>query len=526
MPNYDERLKGDFFDLVIIGGGSAGLGTAVEAASRGLKVALLEAEDFGAETSGRSTKLLHGGVRYLEQLIKTLFFKGRWDATLFKLIKESLAERQIILNIAPHLAKPLPIVIPLYSTWQVPYYLTGLKLYDLLAGKQNSLPRSRFVSKKELIRRYPKINSQGLKGGIEYHDGQFNDSRMAIALALTAKKNGTVLANHTRVLSLLKDEQGIVTGVVAENQLTKETLSVRSRIIINATGPFSDTIRLMDNPEATPLVTTSSGTHIILPSHYIPQEGGILIPKTEDGRVLFILPWEGYTLVGTTDDRAPLSSNPQPTEQEVDYLLSHIAPYYTSPPTKKEVLAQWKGLRPLLSSPQKDSTAELLRDHVIEVSPSRLITLAGGKWTNYRKMALEVVEKALEVTGLESQFPNQHTENLVLAGGEGHFPSLASELQKKYNLTPTLATKLAHRYGTRAKEVLSIEGGQYNKPLLEGFPYLEAEVFYGCRVEGACTAEDILSRRLQLTLLDKQAAERALARVQELMNSYLIGSQN
>lgn len=517
MPNHDARLKGDFFDLLIIGGGSAGLGSAVEAASRGLKVALLEAEDFAAETSSRSTKLLHGGVRYLEQLLKTLFFKGRWDSTLFKLIKEALSERQILLNIAPHLAKPLPIVIPLYSTLQIPYYLAGLKLYDLLAGKQNSLPRACFVSAKELIQKHPGIRTQGLKGGVEYYDGQFNDARMAITLALTAKEKGAILSNHTRATALLKNEKGIVTGVQAKNRLTKETFAIKSRMIINATGPFCDTIRLMDDPGASPLVTTSSGTHLILPPEYVSQEGGILIPKTEDGRVLFILPWEGYTLVGTTDEHALPSSDPQPTEQEIDYLLSHIAPYYNKPPTKKEVLAQWKGLRPLLSNPQKSSTAELVRDHFIEVSPSHLISLAGGKWTNYRKMALEVVEKALEVAELKEQYPNKHTENLVLVGGGRYSPALALELQQKYHLATSTAAHLAHRYGDRAEDILSIEGGKYNKPLIEGYPYLEAEVLYGSRVEGACTAADVLARRLQLTFLDRRAAERAFPRVQEIL---------
>lgn len=514
-----ERLKNTFFDLVIIGGGSAGLGAAVESTNRGLKVALIEAQDFAAETSSRSTKLLHGGVRYLEQAVKTLFTKGEFDKTLFNLITDALYERDVLLQTAPHLTKPLSIVTPLYTYLEVPYYLAGLKLYDFLAGERKAFPGAWFISAGEIIKRYPTINATDLKGGVEYYDGQFNDARMAMALALTAQSQGGTLANHTRATGFLKDEKGKITGVTAEDALTGETFVVRGKVVINATGPFCDQIRRMDNPNAQAMVTTSSGTHLILPPDFSSPEGGILVPKTDDGRVLFILPWEGYTLVGTTDDKAPLQSDPQPKAEEVDYLLKQVSKYYRVPPTKSDVLVAWTGLRPLVADPRKADTAQLARDHVVQASDSQLVTIVGGKWTTYRKMALDVVESALKVVALETQFPNKHTENLILVGGGGYSPALASLLQEKFKIEADIADHLVHSYGDQAAAVLTMGGATHNVRLVEGLPFLEAEVLYGYRVESARTPADILARRMRIAFLDERAAAAALPRVAALLNS-------
>ncbi|MDX2494517.1 MAG: FAD-dependent oxidoreductase, partial [Desulfuromusa sp.] len=400
-----EKLKDDsLFDLIIIGGGATGCGVALDAATRGLKVALIEKNDFSEGTSSRSTKLVHGGVRYLEMAVKTL------DRVQYNLVKDGLHERGLLLKNARHLSNRISFVTPLYKWFDVPYVFAGLKFYDILSGKQN-IGHSRLLSRKEALRRFPGLKSEGLKAGVLYYDGQFHDARMALSLALTAEQKGATIANHVAVTGLLKDA-GKISGVKLTDSLNGDTWEVKARGVVNATGPFVDQIRLMDNPEVSKIITSSTGIHIILDKRFAPPDTGLMIPETEDGRVLFVLPWEGHALVGTTDEPAEVTEHPQPLEAEIDYLLRHVTRYFNLQVSKADVKAVWSGLRPLVSDPKAADTAKLARDHVIEDSDAGLLTIAGGKWTTYRKMALDTVDHALKLFHLAAPKPTCQTEQL------------------------------------------------------------------------------------------------------------------
>jgi glycerol-3-phosphate dehydrogenase len=500
-----ERLERETFDLLIIGGGATGSGVALEAASRGLRVALVERFDFSEGTSSRSTKLIHGGVRYLELAVKNL------DRVQLNLVRDALHERATLLRIAPHLSRPLWLLTPLYKAWEAPYYWLGLKIYDLLAGK-GRLAMSRYLTARQTLEAFPKIRSSGLVGSVAYQDGQFDDARFNLALALTAAEQGAVVLNRAEVTALLKQE-GKLRGAVVREWLGGRELEVKARVVVNATGPFGDAIRRLDDPDAPPLLKLSSGAHIVLDGKYSPPQAGLLIPKTEDGRVIFVLPWLGHTLVGTTDDPAQPSDHPGVSEGEIAYILRQVEPYLgrIGP---EEVRAAWSGLRPLVSRPEAD-TARLARDHLIQQSPSGLLTLTGGKWTTYRKMALDLVAYAARVHGLEVR-PSQ-TDRLPLAGAEGlDVYGGALLLERNYGLDPATAAHLHRTYGSRAPRVLELAQGRPT-PLLEGYPYLKAEVRYAVRHEMALTPMDFLARRTRLAFLDRQAAQKALPRVTELM---------
>ena len=503
-----SRLKNGPFDLLIIGGGATGAGVALDAATRGLKVALVERDDFSSGTSSRSTKLIHGGVRYLEQAVKG------FDRSQFNLVRDALKERAVLLKIAPHLTRELPLVTPLYNWLEVPYYMTGLKLYDALAGRAKLQP-SRFVDAKEALDRFPMLKPEGLRGGVLYYDGQFDDARMNIAIALTASEEGAAVANHVEVTGLLK-ENGRTSGATLKDRLTGDTWELPTRVVINATGPFTDAVRCMDDPDAKPMLSASSGAHIILDGCFSPPETGLLIPQTEDGRVLFLLPWLGYTLVGTTDHPAEIEPHPKATEEEVGYILRHLHKYFSLPVSRDDVLATWSGLRPLVSDPAAADTAKLSRDHVINVSTSGLITIAGGKWTTYRKMALDTVDEAVARGGLTPERPSG-TETRRLVGGEGFSPAGAGELQERYGLDLEVASRLNGAYGDRAPQVADLARNGHGGRLLEGYPYLEAEVVYGATFEGARHATDLLARRLRLGFLDAEATRQAVPRVVDLL---------
>jgi len=315
------RLKTDEpFDMLVIGGGATGCGIALDAASRGLKVALVEKNDFSEGTTSRSTKLLHGGVRYLEMAVKHL------DKSQYRLVRDALKERGILLRLAPHLSNTLPLVTPLYRWMEVPYILSGLKLYDFLAGSAG-IGNSRLLGRAEALKRFPMLHSEGLKAGVLYYDGQFNDARMAVCIAVTAAQHGAVIVNHVGVTDLIKEESKVA-GVRVSDSVTGESWNVQARTVVNATGPFTDNVRLMDDPTSRPMLEVSSGIHILLDKRFAPPDTGLLIPKTEDGRVLFVLPWEGHALVGTTDEPARVEEHPCPSREEISYLLRHICRYF------------------------------------------------------------------------------------------------------------------------------------------------------------------------------------------------------
>ena len=508
------RLTSEQFDLLVIGGGATGTGIALDATTRGLKVALVERDDFASGTSSRSTKLIHGGVRYLEQAFKTL------DQGKLNLVRDALKERATLVKIAPHLAKALPIVTPIYSWFGVPYFTIGLKMYDFLAGKANLAP-SQYVPPKEALKRFPMLRAKGLRGAVIYYDGQFDDARMNVAIAQTAAEEGAAIANHVEVTALHKNEAGKLTGVTVRDTLADKSWDIQAKVIINATGPFTDNLRKLDEPDCAPMLKVSSGIHIVLDEKFSPPATGLLIPETEDGRLLFLLPWLGHTLVGTTDNPAKLETNPKASEEDIEYVLRHVREYFSLPVTRQDVKSTWSGLRPLVFDPKASDTAKLSRDHVVNISESGMLTISGGKWTTYRKMSLDAVNQAIALGNLQPTHAGPQTETLKLAGGKNYTADGPSKWVHEAGVPEETAAYLNRAYGDRTPEVLAIAKAGYDTPLASGHPYLEAEVIYGARHEGACTVVDILARRLRIGFLDSTAAKGAIARVAELLGHEL-----
>jgi glycerol-3-phosphate dehydrogenase len=507
-----QALKTQKFHIVVIGGGATGAGIALDAATRGLKVALVEKDDFASGTSSRSTKLIHGGVRYLEQAVK------RFDKDQYHLVKEALHERATLIKLAPHLSHPIALVTPLYSWFAVPYYRAGLKMYDWLAGKKNISP-SRFLNAEAARKNFPMLKSKGLRGGILYYDGQFDDARMNVCIALTAVERGAVALNHTEVTGLLKANKRL-SGLKVREESSGQEFEIHADVIINATGPFTDRIRNLEDPECKPILKASSGIHIVLDKRFSPPTTGLLIPKTEDGRVLFLLPWLGHTLVGTTDNPAQVQENPKPAEEDIQYILRHLKKYFDVPVTRQDVLSSWSGLRPLVADPKAADTAKLSRDHVIHVGPAGLMSITGGKWTTYRKMAQDAVDHAIELGQLPAEGPSQ-TEKTPIRGAQGFSENLPKQLETDYGLDPDVARHLAHSYGGHASEIAQLAGEGFGARLAEAHPYLEAEVVYAIRNEMALSPIDVLARRIRLTFLDAATARKALPRVLTILGTEL-----
>ncbi|KAG0032584.1 mitochondrial glycerol-3-phosphate dehydrogenase [Podila clonocystis] len=507
----------DVFDLLIIGGGATGAGCAVDAATRGLKVAMVERDDFSSGTSSRSTKLVHGGVRYLEKAVREL------DIEQYKLVKEALNERANFLKIAPYLSYQLPIMLPIYKWWQVPYYWAGSKAYDLLAGHQG-MESSYFLTKGKALDAFPMLKNDKLVGAMVYYDGQHNDSRMNVALGLTAVQYGAVIANHVEVVELLKDENKRLCGARVKDTLTGKEFKVKAKGIINATGPFTDGIRQLDDPSIQTIVSPSAGVHIILPNYYSPGNMGLLDPATSDGRVIFFLPWQGNTIAGTTDSPTEVTPNPMATEDEINWILGEVK-NYLNPDVKVrrgDVLAAWSGIRPLVRDPAAKSTEGLVRNHMINVSQSGLLTIAGGKWTTYRAMAAETIDEAIKEFNLK---PSREcsTERVKLIGSHGYSKTMFIRLIQQFGLETEIAQHLANSYGDRAWAVASLAHSTgkrwpvFGRRISGQYPYIEAEVRYAVRREYACTAVDVLARRIRLAFLNVHAALDALPRVVEIM---------
>ncbi|QWK22119.1 FAD-dependent oxidoreductase [Thermus antranikianii] len=477
-----ERLK-EPLDLLILGGGATGAGVLWEATLRGLRAALVEAGDFGAGTSSRSTKLLHGGVRYLELAVR------HRDPRQLRLVRDALRERRVVMELAPHLARPLTLLTPLFRPLEIPYYGFGLKLYDLLAGRRRLAP-SRYATPKEVRALFPGLPPT--LGGILYQDGQFADYRLNLALILSALARGAVALNHAEATGFLL-KGGRVRGAVVRDRLRGREVEVQARAVVNATGPQADRVRHLLDPHLPPLLTPSSGTHLVLD---YPLRVGLLLPRTRDGRVLFLLPWQGRALLGTTDLPAEATACPLPREEEVAYLLEEIRPYLGD--LSNRVLAAWAGLRPLVG---KGETRLLVRDHLI-VEEQGLYTLTGGKWTTFRLMALDLLERLARDLSLSLPPSPSHRTPLLGAGPRPPLP-----------LPEGVAEHLYAHYGTLAPEVAALG----DRPLLPGLPYLEGEVVWAVREELAQKPLDVLARRLGLALLDRKRAEEALPRVGDLM---------
>ncbi|OBZ69059.1 Glycerol-3-phosphate dehydrogenase, mitochondrial [Grifola frondosa] len=506
------------FDVLVVGGGATGAGVAVDAASRGLRVALVERDDFSSGTSSKSTKLVHGGVRYLQKAVMEL------DYEQYKLVKEALHERRIFLQTAPYLSAMLPIMLPIYKYWQVPYYWVGCKMYDILAGKEN-MESSYLMSKGMALETFPMLKGDGLVGALVYYDGQHNDSRMNIALIMTAVQQGAIVANHVEVTSLHKRD-GKLCGARVKDTLTGREWDVRAKGIVNATGPFTDALLTMDNPAHTPIVQPSAGTHITLPNYYSPRTMGLLDPATSDGRVIFFLPWQGNTIAGTTDTPAVVEREPRAQEEDIRWILEEVR-HYLSPDIKVrrgDVLSAWAGLAPLVRNPNAASTEGLVRNHMIHVSDSGLLTIAGGKWTTYRAMAEETVDKAIEVFALQDRVRNGCvTDVLRLVGSDGWSRNMFIGLIQRYGLETEVAKHLSDNYGDRAWTVCALAQptGEawpiHGIRLSRSYPFIEAEVRYAVRHEYAQTAIDVIARRCRLSFLNAQAALDALPRVVAIM---------
>lgn len=516
-----QALRADReWDVLVIGGGATGTGCALDGAVRGLQVACVEAADWASGTSSKSTKLVHGGVRYLEKAVREL------DAQQYRLVDEALRERATFLRIAPHLTGQLPIVLPIYRAHLVPYFWLGSKAYDLVAGRAG-LHASYFMPRARVLQAFPLLRGDGLAGAMVYYDGVQNDARMNLALALTAIYHGATVTNYTRVVGLLKDADGAgrVSGAVVEDVLTGERWPVRARTVINATGPFCDAIRRMDDPGIAPIVVPSAGTHIVLPAHFGSREHlGVIDPATSDGRVLFFLPWEGRLLAGTTDAPAEISAEPRPTAAEVDFILAEMRKHLAEDVDlgRADVLAAWKGLRPLVKDPSTPkATAALVRSHLIEGNRAGgMITISGGKWTTYRHMAQETIDAAIKHGNLRPTTPRADTAKVPLIGAHAYDPKAYLQLVRTTGLSAAVAQHLASSYGDRAAAVVA--GPHENYALLSpDFPYLECEIRWACRHEYAQTATDVLARRLRLAFLSVGAAREALPRVLAVMREEL-----
>ncbi len=482
----DAARERGSFDVIVIGGGATGLGVAVEAAARGYDTLLLEQADLAQGTSSRSTKLIHGGVRYLRQ----------GDISL---VLEALHERGLLIRNAPHLVHHLSFVVPLYDWWEGPFYGIGLKVYDMMAGRLGLGPSER-LDRDETLARLPTIEPEGLRGGVIYFDGQFDDARLAVTLARTAHGLGAVVLNHVRVTGLLK-EGDVVRGVRAVDALGGGELEARAAVVVNATGAWTDAVRRLDDPDAPPLVAASQGVHLVLGRRFQPGDSAIMVPETDDGRVLFAVPWHDRVVVGTTDTPVREAElEPRPMEPEIEFLLSHAARYLTKDPAPSDVLSCFAGLRPLVGKSGGD-TAELSRDHTVLVSPSGLVTITGGKWTTYRRMAEDAVNQAARAGGLESR--ESRTAELRLHGYTEELDP--SDPQSVYGSEiPALRALIAGRP----------ELGELLHPSL---PYKAAEVVWAARTELARRVEDVLARRTRSLLLDARASADAAPRVAGLM---------
>eukprot|EP00276_Gloeochaete_wittrockiana_P003040 CAMPEP_0184660406 /NCGR_PEP_ID=MMETSP0308-20130426/33776_1 /TAXON_ID=38269 /ORGANISM="Gloeochaete witrockiana, Strain SAG 46.84" /LENGTH=569 /DNA_ID=CAMNT_0027100967 /DNA_START=15 /DNA_END=1721 /DNA_ORIENTATION=- len=510
-----KDLQRKHFDILVIGGGATGSGVALDAVTRGLNCALIERDDFSSGTSSKSTKLIHGGVRYLEKAFWNL------DLSQFRLVDEALHERKHLLRIAPNNAHGMPIMVPCYKWWELPYYWAGVKAYDLVAGSARGvLPLSHLVLPSEAKFRFPMLNQKNLKGAIVYYDGMHNDSRMNIAIALTAAGKGATVANHVEAVKLLMTN-GHVSGATVRDTVTGTTFDVHAKVVINACGPFVDTVRELDKASAAPMVQPSAGVHIVLPEHYCPPQLGLIIPKTNDKRVLFCLPWEGSVIAGTTDSPASLAYEPLATQNDVDWILKELSGYLSVDIPPSHVLATWSGLRPLLlpSKGPDGATEGITRDHVIEISKAGLVTITGGKWTTYRKMAQDTVDTAIKVGGLVP-LSECKTLSTMLLGGHGWNPLFAVQLHEHYGVDVPTARHLSHTYGDRAYDIIELmrdKGRGLDQRLHRDYPYTEAEVVYAVRQEYALTVTDVLARRTRLAFLNSEAARSSIDRVTQLM---------
>src|SRR5579875_1636537 len=476
------------WDIVVVGGGATGGGVAIDAASRGYDTLLLEGSDFGKGTSSRSTKLVHGGVRYLEQ--------GN-----ISLVMEALKERGILRQNAPHLVSDLAFVVPNYDWWEAPFYGLGLKVYNLLSGKYGFGP-SKILSREETLERLPTINREGLRGGVVYYDGQFDDARLLIHMVQTAGEQGATLLNYCRVTQLTKGSDGFVNGVVAMDGESGEQFVATAKVVVNATGPFTDQVRKLADASIQPMISPSQGVHLVFDRSFLPGNSAIMVPHTSDRRVLFAIPWHNHTLVGTTDTAIPEPVlDPSPMENEIEFILNTASEYLLKKPTREDVLSVFTGIRPLVKAGAAGSTAALSRDHTIHIDESGLLTITGGKWTTYRHMAEDCVNHA----AMLGKLPEREcvTKRLNIHG-------FHTQAQRFGSLSV---------YGSDAPAIQDLVRSrpELSERLAGDLPYTAAEVVWAAQNEMARSVEDVLARRTRALFLNSQAALAAAPRVASLL---------
>ena len=481
-----ENYNG-YWDVIVIGGGATGLGAALESSSRGYKTLLLEQHDFAKGTSSRSTKLVHGGVRYLQQ--------GN-----VSLVMEALHERGLLKQNAPHLVFNQPFVVPVYDRWGGPFYGIGLKIYDMLAGKLGLGP-SKMLSKEETIQHIPNVEPEGLRGGVIYYDGQFDDSRLAINLARSIFDCGGTAINYMQVTRFTR-KNDLINGVEATDKETGKQLTLNARVVVNATGVFTDNIMQMDDPDAKKIIALSQGVHIVLDKEFLPGDSAIMVPQTDDGRVLFAVPWHNKVVVGTTDTEvADALLEPRAFDEEIEFILSHAKRYMKKDPAREDVKSVFAGLRPLVKQSENTGTAAISRDHYLTVSKSGLVTITGGKWTTYRRMGEDTIDKAAEVAGLEKK------------------PSITHSLRIHGWLKNEDKSEPLYFYGS---DLVAVKKLAKNDPALSeklsgSMPHIKAEVVWHARNEYARTVEDVLARRTRCLLLDAKESIKMAPAVAKIL---------
>jgi glycerol-3-phosphate dehydrogenase len=515
LKNLD-RLETEDFDVCIIGGGATGVGCALDAALRGLKVILIEKDDFGGATSSRSTKLFHGGVRYLEQAVKKL------DLEQFRMVNKALHERRTLIKNAPHLAQPLALMTPCYSWFEGLYYNIGLKIYDYLAGKTNLAP-SEWLSKEESLKRITQLKPDRLRSSVLYYDGQFDDARYTLALAKTASEKEAVLINHVEALEFHKNTEGVLNSLKVRDSLKNQEMTIRAKVFINATGPFSDVIRLMANPKAGKRMRVSKGVHLVLPRDLMGGDTAILIPKTDDGRVIFMIPWQRRILVGTTDEECALTEKDIPLENDdVDYLLKYVNRYFSKTVTKAQVRSGFGGLRPLLQADPTADSKSLVRDHEVEVcKQSGLVSIMGGKWTTYRLMAKDTIDKIENI--LRGSISECKTAEQLLMGAENWDHDSYKLMARRYAVPEYVTRRLNRRYGSEAHKVLALcwKDATLRQAILPGSPMLKCEIVHACVEEMACTLRDVCARRIGLEFTDWELTLESLEPIALVMQEVL-----
>lgn len=515
-----EKLGNEAFDICIIGAGASGAGCALDAALRGYKVALIDKGDFAAETSSRSTKLIHGGVRYLEQAFKKL------DFAQLKQVRHGLEERHIVLKNAPHLARPLALLTPVSSWLEGLYFKIGLQIYDTFAAS-DSLPKSKWLNKDEVLDKMPALDPWKVHSAVLYYDGQLDDARYCLALVQSASEAGAVVANYLDVYGFEKDTEGKIYGVNVKDVLSGAEVTIRAKLVINCTGPFADSIRLLANPELPERIRPSKGVHVVLPHATLKSEYAMLIPKTSDGRVVFAIPFEGAVMIGTTDTECDdLLSEPILNQKEKRYLVNTLNPYLAKKIDITKLQAGFGGLRPLLAADPTKSTKSLVRDHEVETDESsNLVSLLGGKWTTYRLMAKDTIDRADEIFGRTNTCT---TADHVLAGGENYQADSWKELEDSFGLPEDVCKHLAAKYGSRAVRIgeLLAENTHWSEKIHPEYPYIRAEVIYAVRNEMAVTPRDFLARRIRLEITDWKATSNCASIVADLMSDELGWSEH